>query len=121
MPRFTYSARDRAGKTVADTLEAPTRKDALRLLAARGLQVAADNESGVVPGAPGRRLAVAGARPVVLGRKHRLPFLESLRDLVTSGMSAGEAVRLLSVRIKEPGLRLLSIGLWERLSEGAPL
>ena len=121
MPRFTYSARDRAGKTVADTLEAPTRKDALRLLAARGLQVAAVSETGAFPGAAVRSVTSAGTRVVVLGRKHRLPLLESLRDLITSGMSAGEAVRLLSVRIKEPGLRLLSIGLWERLSEGAPL
>jgi type II secretory pathway component PulF len=40
---------------------------------------------------------------------------------MTSGLSAGEAVRLLSVRIKEPGLRSLCAGLWERISEGAPL
>jgi type II secretory pathway component PulF len=79
------------------------------------------SETGAVPGAAVRSVTSAGTRVVVLGRKHRLPLLESLRDLITSGMSAGEAVRLLSVRIKEPGLRLLSIGLWERLSEGAPL
>jgi type II secretory pathway component PulF len=36
-------------------------------------------------------------------------------------MSAGEAVRLLSLRIKEPALRTLCNGLWERLSEGSPL
>lgn len=119
MPRFTYTARDRAGKTVADAIEAPSRKDALRLLGARGLQVATVSESG------GGRSAVAtgggGTRAVVLNRKLRLPFLETLRDLLTSGMSAGEAVRLLSVRLKEPGLRALSAALWERLSEGAPL
>lgn len=40
---------------------------------------------------------------------------------MTSGLSAGEAVRLLSVRIKEPRLRSLCAGLWERISEGAPL
>lgn len=120
MPRFTYSARDRAGQTVADTLEAPSRKDALRLLSARGLQVTAVNESGNAPGAA-RRAAGPDAGVITLSRKQRLPFLEALRDLVTSGMSAGEAVRLLSVRIKDPGLRLLCTGLWERLSEGAPL
>ncbi|HNC23074.1 MAG TPA: type II secretion system F family protein, partial [Opitutaceae bacterium] len=60
-------------------------------------------------------------RVVPVTRKHRLPFLEALRDLLTSGLSAGEAVRLLSIRIKEPGLRTLCVGLWERLSEGAPL
>jgi type II secretory pathway component PulF len=55
------------------------------------------------------------------GRKECLPFLESLHDLATSGLSAGEAVRLLSVRIKEPRLRALCAGIWELISEGAPL
>jgi general secretion pathway protein F len=41
MPQFSYNARDRAGKAVAATLEAPSRRDALRMLSARGLQVAA--------------------------------------------------------------------------------
>ncbi|MDB6167479.1 MAG: type secretion system protein [Verrucomicrobia bacterium] len=122
MARFTYSARDRGGKNVADSLEAPSRKDAIRILGARGLQVVSVDEAGGGPA----RAAKAGAAPrgavaVALNRKHRLPFLEALHDLLTSGMSAGEAVRLLSVRIKEPGLRTLSGGLWERLSEGAPL
>jgi len=119
MPRFTYSARDRGGKDITDVLEAPSRKDALRLLAARGLQAVAVQEAG--GGRAARSVAGAAAVPVELTRKHRLPFLEALHDLLTSGMSAGEAVRLLSVRIKEPGLRTLSGGLWERLSEGAPL
>ena len=120
MPRFSYRARDRAGQAVTDTLEAPSRKDALRVLAARGLQVSAVNETGAGAGLA-RQVVTVDTRVITLSRKQRLPFLEALRDLVTSGMSAGEAVRLLSVRIKDPGLRLLSVGLWERLSEGAPL
>ncbi len=121
MPSFAYSARDAAGRDVAGTIEAPSRRDALRLLAARGLQVAAVNETGAAPAAAARAAAPAVLHAVPLTRKQRLPFLEALHDLVTSGMSAGEAVRLLSVRIKDPGLRLLCTGLWERLSEGAPL
>lgn len=121
MPRFSYSARDRAGKTVTDVLEAPSRKDALRLIAARGLQAAAVNEAGLATPRATRTVILPDSRVITLSRKQRLPFLEALRDLVTSGMSAGEAVRLLSVRIKDPGLRLLCAGLWERLSEGAPL
>ena len=54
-------------------------------------------------------------------RKQRLPFLQALSDLTGSGLSAGEAVRLLSQRIQEPALRALCQGLWERLSEGRPL
>jgi general secretion pathway protein F len=131
MPRFTYTARDRAGKTVADSLEAPSRRDALRLLAARGLQAGSVIEQAAGPGAkpgnaatakPKRRGALfAGREKVVPTRRERLAFLQALHDLTTSGMSAGESVRLLSQRIKEPALRALCAGLWEKLSEGAPL
>ncbi|MSU49626.1 MAG: type II secretion system F family protein [Opitutus sp.] len=136
MPRFAYTARDRAGKSVAADLEAPSRKDALRLLGARGLQVVSVNEiaAGVAPKKSGGGAGPATpAAPAAPGRAARrvtaeaptrrecLPFLESLHDLATSGLSAGEAVRLLSVRIKEPRLRTLCGGLWEKISEGAPL
>src|SRR5215207_6012856 len=134
MPRFAYTAQDRAGKSVVADLEAPTRKVALRLLSARGLQVASVNELAAGPGrkkangaAPARSAAAAQARTMrrastqALTRRECLPFLESLYDLATSGLSAGEAVRLLSVRIKEPRLRALCAGIWEQISEGAPL
>ncbi len=133
MPRFAYTARDRAGKSVAADLEAPSRKDALRLLGARGLQVSSVNE--LAAAAPARKSKPAAAPAVSTTptrsfsragsqaptRRECLPFLESLYDLATSGLSAGEAVRLLSVRIKEPKLRALCGGIWEQISEGAPL
>lgn len=125
MPRFTYTARDRSGRTVSDSLEAANRRDALRLLAARGLQVVTANEATVAVAngrpRPAKAAAPRQARRQALDRGQRLPFLEALHDLTTSGMSAGEAVRLLSTRIKEPALRALCTALWERLSEGAPL
>ena len=128
MPRFAYTARDRAGKTVAADLDAPSRKDALRILAARGLQVAAVNESaGATTAKPAAKSAPAAPRvsrraaAQAPRRQECLPFLEALYDLATSGLSAGEAVRLLSVRIKEPRLRTLSTSLWEQISEGASL
>lgn len=129
MPRFAYTARDRTGKTVNAQLDAPNRKDVLRLLGARGLQVASVAELAGAPGAratstkPDRAAARAARREAAMlpGKTERLPFLEALFDLMTSGLSAGEAVRLLSMRIKEPRLRALCAGLWERISEGAPL
>jgi Type II secretory pathway, component PulF len=128
MPRFSYTARNRAGQNVSDTLEAPSRRDALRLLAARGLQVISTTEVAAGKSAKSTKTAAAPAaiakpagRASALNRNQRLPFLEALHDLITSGMSAGEAVRLLSTRIKEPALRTLCTALWERLSEGAPL
>ncbi len=125
MPSFAYTARDSAGKATSATVEAPSRKDALRVLAGRGLQVTQIAESGPSPagGKPkAAKLRLKAARdPKAPGRRERLPFLEALHDLTTSGLSAGEAVRLLSVRIKEPKLRSLCGGLWERISDGAPL
>ncbi|HTB81476.1 MAG TPA: type II secretion system F family protein [Opitutaceae bacterium] len=137
MPRFAYNARDRAGAAVSSTLDAPSRKDALRLLAARGLQVTHVAEAGAARKTAAAKDAAADAPPkllsrlrgrrsdagatVRLARKHRLPFLQTLFDLTSSGLSAGEAVRLLSQRLKEPALRFLCAGLWERLSEGMPL
>ena len=132
MPRFAYTARDRTGKTVNANLDAPSRKDVLRILAARGLQVASVVEVAGAPGNPGAavaatkpdRAAIRAARrnaAMLPGKTERLPFLEALSDLMSSGLSAGEAVRLLSMRIKEPRLRSLCAGLWERISEGAPL
>ena len=141
MARFAYSARDRAGKSLSAELEDPSRKDALRLLSARGLQVAQVTElqAGPAPrksagkAPPSSSSAAAPAqvsRPTRAStrlnaqaprRAERLPFLEALHDLTGSGLSAGEAVRLLSTRIKEPRLRTLCAGVWERISEGAPL
>ena len=141
MARFAYSARDRAGKSLSAELEAPSRKDALRLLSARGLQVAHVTElqagpaprksAGKSPASSSSASAPAQvSRPTRAStrlnaqaprRAERLPFLEALHDLTGSGLSAGEAVRLLSTRIKEPRLRTLCAGVWERISEGAPL
>lgn len=134
MPSFTYTARNRTGATVSDIIDAPTRKDALRLLAARGLTPVQVSEATSRP-APGKRKS-AGSAPLAsrpsplapkppavasLTRRERLPFLEALVDLTTSGLSAGESVRMLSIRVKDPRQRVLCGLLWEQLSEGAQL
>jgi type II secretory pathway component PulF len=128
MPRFAYTARDREGRTVSAELEAPSRRDVLRLLTVRGLQPGSITETGggkkpaAAKAAPSAgAFSLRSSRDSAPGRAQRLPFLEALHDLTTSGLSAGEAVRLLSVRLKEPRLRALSVGLWELISEGAPL
>jgi general secretion pathway protein F len=137
MARFAYSGRDRGGAPVSGDLEAPSRRDALRVLATRGLQVTrvAEAAAPVAKGKAAKAKAAAAAAPAGGGRfefrlsgsdttprrAEQLSFLESLHDLTASGLSAGEAVRLLSIRIKEPRLRTLTGALWESLSEGAPL
>ncbi len=132
MPKFNYIARDRSGKSVQSRLEAANRKEALRTLVARGLQpIQVDEITGTANPSKTAGTTTAASRAErkarrkdlvsKLSRRERLPFFQALYDLTTSGMSAGESVRLLSVRLQEPMLRTLCIGLWERLGEGSSL
>lgn len=145
MPTFHYNARDKSGSASSGTLDAPSRRDALRRLQSRGLQPTALTESGGASATKAARGKKPSARPLAestaakasapLGasaqkaasakstptRKERLPFLESLADLVRGGLSAGEAVRLLSVRVSQPRMRALATSLWSGLSEGQTL
>lgn len=131
MPRFAYSARDASGRTATDEVTAPSRKEALRLLSARGLRPLQLNEltsggkpSGKANAAPAKTDAlslVTGSQSNEFSRAHFLPFLQALSELTGSGLSAGEAVRLLALRLKDKKLRGLSAAVWESLSEGQPL
>ncbi|MEI6589085.1 MAG: type II secretion system F family protein [Verrucomicrobiota bacterium] len=139
MARFTYSAKDQAGLARRGDIDAPSRRDAMRMLSSRGLQVStitesvADNAKDKQPKKQTGKSTPTSTKPGFFDLKfssssdstprsnERLPFLESLFDLTSSGLSAGEAVRLLSLRIKEPRLKELCNGLWNRISEGAPL
>lgn len=123
MARFAYTAREQNGQTVRATLDAPARKDAMRILAARNLQVL---DLGETTGAKTPVVRAGSATTTAaphrdFSTRERLPFLRALSDLIASGMPAGEAVRLLSLRIKEPRLRTLCAELWEKLGEGLPL
>jgi len=122
VPRFSYTARPTGAPTSTDgTVDAFSRREALHLLAARGLQVVRLEDEG----APTRPSAAGGGHTPVAARafnaRLRLPFLEALVDLVNSGLSAGEAVRLLALRLSEPRLKALCAALWARLGEGSTL
>ena len=122
MPRYTYTARAAgAAASSSGTLDALSRREALHLLQARGLQVVKLDEDGGPTRTPTANGPAAAATTAALTAKQRLPFLEALIDLVGAGLSAGEAVRLLAVRLQEPRLKTLCAGLWARLSEGATL
>jgi len=130
VPRFAYTARSANGQTVEATLDAPSRKDAARLLSARGLQPVRLSEIGAPAAAAKKPTSAVDALPALFAErgthsafsdKLQLPFFQSLSDLIGSGLPAGEAVRLLSQRLQEPQLRGLCTALWERLSEGLPL
>lgn len=135
MPSFSYTARDKSGATTTGDVEAPSRRDALRKLQTRGLQPTRLDEAGAAKPARSRRpsapapaapaaapsASLFASRSATPTTAERLPFLEALADLVRGGLSAGEAVRLLSVRVSQPRLRALCVALWSSLSEGHTL
>jgi general secretion pathway protein F len=122
MPRYKYTARAAGAATsTAGTLDALSRREALHLLQARGLQVVRLDEEGGGAKTVTVGGAVRAASTANLAAKQRLPFLEALIDLVGAGLSAGEAVRLLAVRLQEPKLKALCAALWARLGEGSTL
>ena len=118
MPRFAYTARDSSSRTVSGGLDATSRREALKILQTRGLHPLQMTEEGGVAA-----VAADARRPaaVEFGRRENLAFFIALSELTHSGLSAGEAVRLLSQRLKEHRLRALSQALWDRLSEGQTL
>ncbi len=128
MPNYAYSARASDGRTVSAEVAAPTRRDALRIIQTRGLTLLrlSEPETAVAKAAPTAKAVrqqaeAADTGGVKLGRKHRLPFLTSLHELTSGGLSAGEAIRLLAARVKDPAMGALSNGIWTNVSEGATL
>jgi general secretion pathway protein F len=131
MPRFAYTARAADGQMVTATLDAASRKEAARLLSARRLQPLSLQETGGAEAAAKSAAASTGMGALrslfgPAGKQNfsselQLPLLQSLVDLIGSGLPAGEAVRLLSQRLQEPRQRALCNALWEKLSGGLPL
>jgi general secretion pathway protein F len=125
MPEFAYTARDAQGKSVRDTVNASSRREALRLLAARGLQPVSLNERTAAKTAATPSHTPTSGSPASTKATPRaddlLPFLQSLSELTSSGMSPGEAVRLLANRIKAARLRTLCVIIWDGLKEGLTL
>ncbi|HYC69599.1 MAG TPA: type II secretion system F family protein [Opitutaceae bacterium] len=126
MPRFLVTTREPDGQISHGEVEAPTRRDAARAISGRGARPLAINEA-----AEGDRRRAAGTDAEIppppaavktrWTRKQRLPFLQALLRLVAGGLSAGEAVRLLALRLQDPALRGLAGHLWEQLGQGRSL
>jgi general secretion pathway protein F len=118
MPRFAYTARRPAGDLERGAIEAASRREAARQLAGTGLRPLELVEAA---GRKARDDADTSQDTARWSRRHRLPFLIALSRLVSGGLSAGEAVRLLAHRLRDPALRGLSAKLWEQLSQGRTL
>ena len=122
MAVFNYTARDAGGAVTEGTIDSQTRRDALRKLQARGLKPVKVEESGAaVRAKESAREGGSADKDLLPTEAECLPFLESMADLVRSGMSAGEALRLLALRLQKSRLRALCAGIWSKLGEGQSL
>ena len=123
MAVFNYTARDAAGAVTEGTIEAPARRDALRKLQARGLKPVKVEESGAaVRAKESAREGGPADKDLLPTEAECLPFLESMADLVRSGMvRRREALRLLALRLQKSRLRALCAGIWSKLGEGQSL
>ncbi len=121
MPSFNYQAKDAQGAASDGTMEAPNRREALRRLQSRGLRPLKVEEAGAEARAKANGETGENAPDLEPTSAELLPFLESLADLIRSGMSAGEALRLLSLRLQKSRLRTLCGGIWAKLGEGQSL
>lgn len=120
MPSFTYTAKDGTGVAADGTIDAPSRREALRRLQSRGLRPLKVEEVGAARREKEGPDKKGGAEEAPTAAEC-LPFLEAMADLVRSGMSAGESLRLLSLRLQKSRLRNLCAGIWAKLSEGQSL
>lgn len=121
MAKFNYKGTSKGAK-VEGSLEAGSRKDAMRLLMARGIQPISLSESGAVSAGPQvQKVKSEGKskRRFSLGRKPITePFLAKLLQLHQSGMPLGDAIKALKDRLREPEQRELAQKIWQDLSEG---
>lgn len=122
MAVFIYTARAADGVVTEGTIESPTRREALRKLQTRGLKPAKVEEAGAA-GRAKEAIREGGPADKDLQPTEAecLPYLESMADLVRAGMSAGEALRLLALRLQKSRLRVLCAGIWTKLGEGQSL
>ena len=122
MAVFNYTARDASGAVTEGTVESQTRRDALRKLQARGLKPLKVEEAGAaVRAKEAVREGGPSDKDLEPTQAECLPFLEAMADLVRSGMSAGESLRLLALRLQKSRLRVLCAGIWSKLGEGQSL
>ena len=134
MPTFNYIAKDSAGTQTAGSIEAQDRRQAAQRLARRGLTPLSLNSPDAPAGAK-KSADVLDSEPAqtaddhpALHKKRALgthptakSFLEKLYSLLTSGLPAGDAIKLLGQRVNDPALRALTTRIWRDLSEGLTL
>lgn len=142
MPTFHYKGIDSGGATVTGSIDAADRKAALRKIRSskvRPINVQA-GKAGRVKGTPAAtKNSKAATEPEAFtassadkksrklfsrdkpSRRQALPFFRKLHQLHKSGMPIGDAMQIMSKRMGDPSLKVLSDAVYRDLSEGRTL
>ncbi|MFU8848984.1 MAG: type II secretion system F family protein [Opitutales bacterium] len=138
MARFDYKARNEDGVVLSGQIEAPERRAAMRRLQVDGLSPITIKE---ISQGSSSHLAKIGEKLKALSgnRSHAgesaatprsgsakrehvgLAVMKRLLELHSSGLPAGDSIRILSQRLSEKEQKALATALWRDLSEGATL
>lgn len=130
MPTFKYSARDTSGSALRGEIEAANRKLALSKLAAqrlRPISVTEVNGAGTSEETKGKGFSFSafrnslGKQKVELSKKVTLPFLIGLKELLSCGVQAGDALQLMAQRLNDPVQKRLAMLLWDDVRQGRSL
>ena len=141
MPRFSYSARSTTGEKVEGTVEAPDRRLALMQLergglvpvsvkeAAAGAPVPAPSKApakapGKTPGKPAAakfQWNFGGTQAPRMNLRETLFFARELSDLLSSGMTLGNALHTLSRRKTKSDQDRMVVELRDEIIKGSSL
>ncbi len=132
MPVFTYTALDPAGRPVNGQVDAADRRAAVQRLGSQGIRPLSLEQKDHVPvteDVASETIDLFASERKLRKRKIfqqsrrdvSLNFLKRLLTLLSSGLSLGDATRLMQQRLTDPQLKELSADIWRHLSEGRTL
>ncbi|MFC1497385.1 type II secretion system F family protein [Verrucomicrobiota bacterium] len=123
MPAFVYTARNRSGEKVEDSVEAGDRRSALAQIERLGLVPVSVVEGSSVhaESAAKKRFIVWHGRQARMGTRDVLLFTTELNDLLSSGMTLGNALNCLAKRKTGKSSDQILADLRDQIVRGASL
>lgn len=118
MPSFSYTALNATGQTVTGNLAVGSKAEAFRKLEAQALTPVRVAEEAKATQAAAQAKVVDN-QPVKLKRAQIILFTEELADMLDGGLQIDQALRVITERQEDIGLRKVSTILRDQLREGS--
>ncbi|MDR2735440.1 MAG: type II secretion system F family protein [Puniceicoccales bacterium] len=122
MATFSYTGLDSSKKKTTGTINANDRKDAVRILNARGIQITSIAEKGA-GGFGGAKTDKASGKKSGIGfgvnkSKIAYNFIKKFLQLYAGGLAVGDAVKIMRVRTKNPAEQVIAESIHKDICEG---